>query len=446
MENRAPRPNRLLRILGITFGLAVTIGGTVGVGILRAPGPVAAQLGAGGPGLILCVWMLGGLYVLVSALSVAELATALPQAGGFYVYTRRAFGNAAGFTAGWVDWLTQCAAVAYLGISMAEFAAALWPALAGRTTAFAVLLIGAITGLQWRGTRVSGRTQEIAGAVQACAFVAFIAACFVLGDSPPAVAARAQGSPAPWMSAALALRLVIATFDGWYSAIFFTEEVRHPGHDLPRSILGGTLLISVIYTLFNGALLRVLPVSRLAESPLPPAGAVEMLFGANGGKLAVLLCLLTLPPAFNSAVLCATRIAFAMSRDKLFWANASSVNPRGTPVPAMLLSSLMGVLLSVSGTFEQLLTWVGVLNAATFCAALASLLVLRKREPELARPFRARPYPWITLLALAGGAALLAAAGAGDPKSTFQALGLALAGYPVYRFSRRLRGSADQRG
>jgi APA family basic amino acid/polyamine antiporter len=431
----------LLRVLGVTFGVAVSVGGTVGVAILRAPGPVAAQFESPSAALLLGLWLAGGLFVFISACSIAELATMLPQAGGFYVYTRAAFGDAVGFTAGWVDWLTQCSALAYLGVSMAEFAAALLPALAPWATVICVFLILGLTFIQWRGTRVSGRTQEIASAIQAIGFTLFLAACFALAPENPATALVGPPSGSLWLSAALALRLIVATFDGWYSAIYFTEEVRDPARSLPRSMLGGAMLIAAIYVLSNAALLRVLPVSALPGMNLPAADAAASLFGEDGRRLATLLCLLSLPPAFNSALLVATRISCAMSRDGPFWVDASGVNPRGTPGLAMFVSALAGIALSVSGSFVQLLARVGVLNAATYCASLASLLVLRRRDPAAPRPFSARPYPWLTLSALSGGVLLLIGAIQGDPRGTVQALALIAAGYPLYRLSRRVRVS-----
>lgn len=435
------KPNKLLRVLGVTFGLAVTVGGTVGVAILRAPAPVAAQFHDPSAALLLGLWLAGGMLIFINACSIAELATRFPQAGGFYVYTRAAFGDAVGFTAGWVDWLTQCSALAYLGVSMAEFAAALLPVLSPWTTAIGVLLILGLAFIQWRGTRVSGRAQEIASAIQACAFTLFLGACFVLAPGNAAAPAAAPSGGNLWLSAALALRLIIATFDGWYSAIYFTEEVHDPDRDLPRAMLGGAILISVIYGLFNAALLRVLPASSLAKMTLPAADAAASLFGGNGRQIATLLCLLSLPPAFNSALLVATRISFAMSRDGLFWVDAGGVNPRGTPGLAMLVSALAGIVLSVSGSFVQLLAWVGVLNAATYCASLASLLVLRRRGSAAAGAFTVRPYPWLTLAALAVGALLLAGAVQGDPRGTVQALALIAAGYPLYHLGRRVRAS-----
>jgi APA family basic amino acid/polyamine antiporter len=434
----APRA-RLLRILGLTFGLAVTIGGTVGVSILRAPSSVAALFpSSSSPLLLLAAWLLGGIFVLVSAFSIVELATTLPRAGGFYVYTREAFGDAVGFTAGWVDWLTQCSALAYLGVSIAEFSAALHPPLLPFTSWLCAALILALAAIHWRGVRAGARAQQLTAFLQACAFLLFIAACFFLPVSPhpPSVPASTLPPAALFFPFILALRLTVAAFDGWYSAIFFSEELRDPHRSLPRSILGGTLVIAAVYLLFNAALLRVLPNSVLSSSPLPPAAASAVLFGPRGAALATLLCLLSLPPAFNSSLLCATRIAFAMSRDGLFLPAASAVSPRGAPTLAMALSALAGIVLSLSGTFAQLLAWVGILNAATYCAALAALIALRRRSPAAPRPFSVPLYPWLTLLALAGGAALLLGAVHADPRGTLQALALIAAGYPLYLLAR----------
>jgi APA family basic amino acid/polyamine antiporter len=395
-------------------------------------------MAAARPEAILGVWLLGGLYLLVSAFSVAELATAVPHAGGFYAYTRRAFGDAAGFTAGWVDWLTQSAAVAYLGVSMAEFSGALWPVLAGHTTACAVALVAMLGGLQWIGTRSNGRAQQITCAVQAVALMGLLAAFFLAPRAAaPAVAAAAPYSA--WAGLALALRLVVPTFDGWYCSIYFTEEIREPERNLPRSIIGGVALITLVYLLVNAALLRVLPVGVLAGSTFPVADAAVAVFGGTGGKLVTLVCLISLPGAFHSGLLCATRISYAMGRDGLFGFDSSPVNRRGTPGRAMAASAVAGAVMAASGSFERLLTWVGILNYATYCAALAAVVVLRRREPGLPRPFAVRPFPWLTVAALAGGAVLLAGAVAADLRSTLEGLALVAAGYPVFVLSRWVR-------
>ena len=157
LEAGAPRTS-LSRILGLGFGLAVIFGGTVGVGILRLPGAIAAQMGSFWP--IMLVWIGGGIYAMLGAISIAELGTAMPQAGGFYVYSRRAFGPAMGFAAGWADWLCNCAGIAYAAVAAAEYAGALAPSLSSHPVAVALALLLLFSALQWIGLRLSSSIQQ----------------------------------------------------------------------------------------------------------------------------------------------------------------------------------------------------------------------------------------------------------------------------------------------
>src|SRR5262245_47558693 len=161
--SRSARPGGLMRILGVGFGLAVIIGSTLGIGILRTPGLVAGQLGS--PWSTFAVWLLGGLYTLLGSICLTELGTMLPEAGGYYVYARRAFGRTAGFAVGWTDWLTYCAVLGYLSIAIGEFTATLVPVWAPATKLVAVLALLFFAGLQWAGLRISSRFQEITTAI-----------------------------------------------------------------------------------------------------------------------------------------------------------------------------------------------------------------------------------------------------------------------------------------
>ena len=209
--------DRLQRILGVGFGLAVIVGSTIGVGILRTPGLVAAQLGTAGA--ILVVWIVGGLYTLLGSVCLTELGTMLPQAGGYYVYARRAFGDGAGFAVGWTDWLTYCAVLGYVSIGLAEFLAVLVPRLAGAVTPVAIAALLAFVVLQWRGVRVSSRFQEVATAIKFAAFLALVAACLLVGRTGSADAAAP--APATFYGVIIALQSVVITYGGWQSALYF---------------------------------------------------------------------------------------------------------------------------------------------------------------------------------------------------------------------------------
>jgi APA family basic amino acid/polyamine antiporter len=214
-------PRGLQRILGLGFGLAVIIGSTIGIGILRTPGLVAGQLGT--PSAILAVWIAGGLYTLVGAVCLTELGTMLPAAGGYYVYARRAFGETVGFAVGWTDWLTYAAVLGYISIGLGEFAAVLVPGLAPMVTPIAMAALAAFVALQWGGVRVSSRFQEVATAIKFAAFLALVLGC--LAFSGGAAQGTATTVTPTFAGLIVALQSVVITFGGWQSALYFTEEV-----------------------------------------------------------------------------------------------------------------------------------------------------------------------------------------------------------------------------
>ncbi|HYE13336.1 MAG TPA: APC family permease, partial [Pyrinomonadaceae bacterium] len=304
---------RLLRVLGLTFGLAVTVGNTIGAGILRTPGEVAAQLP--GAWAILGVWAAGAAYALLGANSLAELATMMPRSGGQYVFARRAFGGYAGFVVGWSDWVSTCGSVAAVAIVIGEYAGALLPALSGRAAAVASAVTLGFALLQWRGVRWGSRAQTLTSLMKALAFVAVIAACFALGGGgalggAEEARAGAGAGAVTLLAVTLALQSVIYTYDGWTGVIYFSEEVADPARDIPRSMFGGVLLVALIYLLFNLALLYVLPVARLAGAELAAGEAASELFGPRGDTLVRALTVVALLSSVNALLLIATRVPF----------------------------------------------------------------------------------------------------------------------------------------
>lgn len=432
----------LLRILGVSFGIAVTVGGTIGVGILRTPGLVAAQL----PYFwaILAVWVLGGIYALIGTVSVVELGTMLPRAGGWYVYARRAFGDFGGFTVGWIDWAAQSSALAYLATAVGEFSVALVPALPGGNRGVAVGVLLAFALLHWLGLRSSSWIQEVTSLVKGLALIVFVVLCFLYGGraggSVAAVAAPTN-LLAALAAVVIALQSVIITHDGWYSAIYFTEEDRDPGRNLPRSAIGGVVATIGIYLLVNLALLYALSIPELAGSMLPAADAAQRIFGGQGGRIITALSLLSLLSVINAVLLVATRILFAMSRDHLFFSRAAKVHPRGTPLLAMWMTTGASVLLVVTGTFETLIAIAAVFFVVMYLSGFVSLFVLRMREPELERPFRVWGYPWTPAIAVVGSVLFLIGNVFSDPTNSLYAFALIAASYPVFLGIRRRRTS-----
>jgi APA family basic amino acid/polyamine antiporter len=433
-------PGKLLRVLGAGFGIAVIVGAVIGVGILRTPGEVARH--AGNVWLILGLWLAGGIYALVAAASVTELGTMLPQAGGYFIYSRRAFGDAVGFTVGWTDWLGQSAAIAYASIAMGEFLSALVPQLAGRESWIGISVILLFGALQWTGIRASSRVQQATSLIKALAFLALVAACFWKGGGVDLSTVAPVRTEPLLIAMVLAFSSIVLTYDGWYEALYFTEEIYDPARDLPRVMIGGVALVIVIYMLVNAALVYVLPLSELAASKLPAADAAQKLFGASSGRIIVALSLLSLPPMINAVMMCASRILYAMSRAALLPSRLGGVSDRGTPEWALLATLVMACGLAATGTFRELIAVASFIFVVNHCFAFVAMFVLRRREPGLARPFRVWGYPWATAVVLIAAVGFLGGSLVSDTKHSLYALGLIGISFPLCALLRRARLNA----
>jgi APA family basic amino acid/polyamine antiporter len=440
--DRRPR-GQLLRVLGVGFGLAVIVGNTIGAGILHAPGDVAKQLPH--VGLFLGVWVLGALYALLGANAVAELGTMLPRSGGQYVFARRALGDYAGFVVGWSDWLSTCGTIAAVSVVIGDYAGALFSAFAGRTVPVAVSVTVIFALVQWHGIRWGGAVQNVTSLLKCLAFVALVAACFTFGGGAHAHDATATTATTLMphglsfvFALVLALQAVIYTYDGWAGVVYFSEEVEDPARDIPRSLFGGVLLVMTIYLLVNLALVYVLPLADIAGQDLAVGAAAQTILGTNGERVIRALTVVSMLSGLNAYHLMATRVLYAMSRDKLFSERAVRVNEGGTPTVALFVSCAVAVFFIVlGGAFAHIIAALAFFFVANYTMTFASLFVLRRREPDTPRPFRAWGYPWTTVLALASTVVFLFGAVtadlAGDSRDSLYALALLAASYPAYK-------------
>jgi len=419
-----PAPGGLRRILGFGFGLAVIVGATLGIGILRTPGLVAGQVSS--PAGILAVWIVGGLYTLVSASCFSELGTMLPEEGGYYVYARHAFGNTVGFAVGWTDWLTYCSVLGYVSIGMAEFTGVLIPPLAGSVSTVAVSILVGLVALQWAGVRVSSGFQQATTAVKFVAFLVVVVAAFTIGHRAPQ--STTVASNASLTGLVVALQAVVITYGGWQSGLYFSEEDRDPRRNIPRSMMGGVAAVIVVYLAINVALLWVLPVSDLAHSTLAAADAARVLIGQAGQQAITILSIISLPPMLNAIIMLAPRILFAMGRDGLLWKRTATVTGRGTPTVATVVTTIVAVALIVTGTFQRLVAITAFFLALNYAVCCVGLIVIRRREPDRDRPFRAWGYPWSAVIVLVGAVGLLLGTLAGDTANGVGALALLAAG------------------
>lgn len=429
----------LLRVLGVGFGLAVIIGNTIGAGIFRAPGQIAEQLPH--PWLFLGVWLLGGLYALLGAISVAELGTMIPRSGGQYVFARYALGEYAGFIVGWSDWISSCGSTAAVALVVGTFSGALFPALSGKAPAIAAAVAIVFAILQWRGIVWGSTIQNLTSLLKALAFFALIAAAFILGGDGALTSSQTYSTSAVTMVAVVAsLQAAIYTYDGWSGVIYFSEEVQHPSRDIPRALLGGVLTITAIYLLVNVALLYVLPISGIAGQEFAAGEAANVIFGQYGDAVFRSVTIVSMLSSINALHLMATRVIFAMSRDGLFTQKAAIVNAGGTPTVSLFLSASVAVLFIFFGqTFDRVITVLAFFFVANYVLSFISLFVLRFREPDKPRPYRAWGYPVTPGLALGGSILFLAGAVYADRTNSLYALLLLGASYPVFRLMKLLR-------
>lgn len=427
----------LLKALGVGFGIAVGVGDAISAGILRTPGEIATRLTV--PWLFIAVWIGGGLYALVSSFSLAELGAMIPREGGQFVFSRRALGDYAGFIVGWSDWVSTCGATAAISIVFGEYTSRLIPLLAGRAIEAALALVLGITLVQWRGVRSSSRTQNVTSAVKALLFLGVVAMCFIVGGRGPAPPAVSEAAPTglPLLVAmVVAMQAVIYTYDGWDGVVYFLEELKDPGREVPRAMFGSVLSVMTIYVLLNVGLIHLLPPASFAGDNFALGTAAEHIFGVRGIQAILAVMAISLVSGVSANTLMASRVLYAMGRDGYFSRRTAMVNPGGTPAVALFLGAAAAMAFIATGSFERVIAVSAFFFVANYLLSFLSVFVLRWREPATPRPCRAWGYPWTTALALLGSLGFLVAAVAGDTRNSVRALVMLAISYPVYRLSK----------
>ena len=426
----------LLRILGLAFGLAVVLGGTIGVGILRTPGAVVAQLGDGR--LAILIWIIGGVYALLGASALADIVTTIPRSGGFYVFAREVLGEGAGFVIGWADWFASCTALTYSAITFSEYLGLLYPDLALLAPAPGALLIISVTLLQLGGMRLSSRVQEVTSFAKALAFLMLVGVLFTAAPAPDnALAGGNVHRVASFAAVVIALQLVVGAYDGWQGAMYFAGEDTAPSRNLPRALIGGVAVVIVVYLLVNAAMLRVLPIDTLAASALPAADAAQVVLGTSGRVAIAWLAALSLVPLVSALLMTTPRVLYAMSRDGLLPPAVGSTTRHGTPAVALVITALAALALLVVRTFDLISAVMAFFAVTGYAGTFVALLVLRHRQPDRPRPFRSWGYPGTTVAVLAGAISLLIGLMVSAPQASAIALAVMAASYPVFMLTRR---------
>jgi len=418
-------------VLGVAFGVAIIVGNTIGVGILRTPGEIAARLP--NVALFLGVWLVGGLYALLGALSLAELGAMIPRSGGQYVFVRRALGEYPGFVVGWSDWISTSGTAAFVSMVFAEYTAQLVPRLAAYQSVIALGLITLFTVILWQGIKTGDRTQQITSLIKAVGLLGVAVACLLLSHGRGEVKAPPLPQGLAFFPAlVIALQAVIYTYDGWNGAFYFGGETPNPGRDIPRATLLGVWSVILVYLLLNIAFLRVLPIGAMAGDPFVAGSAARAVFGVAGDIVIRLIVLVGMLSSVNAQLLISPRVPVAMAEDGLISAVATDVSASGTPRVTLIASALVAAAFVLTGTFNQVLALLAFFFVANYTLSFTSLFVLRRREPDTPRPYRVRGYPWTTGVALVGSIAFLVAGFIGDRQNSIRSLVLLALSYPLY--------------
>jgi len=426
--------DRLPRALGLTSSIALVVGITIGSGIFRSPAGIAERVP--NPIVMLTLWAGGGLVSLCGALSFAELAAALPETGGYYVYLREGWGRAVAFLFGWAQLvLIRASALGGLAIAFSDYALGALGidpathALASRGLAAAALVGAAAVNIL--GLDLGAAVVSVSAAAKFLALAVLIVSGLLAGSVGNAF--LSGGPPVGPGSIGLALVSILWAYDGFADVSYAAGEVKQPQKTLPRAIILGTLTIVVVYVLTNLAYLSVIPVGQMARSPLVAADTMSAVVGARGATLVSLFVAVSAFGALNGLMLASPRLFFAMARDGMFFQPIARIHGRFlTPYVAILLTALLGVALVFSRSFEAMTSTFVIAIWPFYALAVGAVYRLRRLRPDLPRPYRTTGYPVVPGVFIAATVWFLVNALVSEPVSTGVTFALILAGLPIY--------------
>lgn len=430
----------LLKILGVSFGIAVAVGNVIGSGILRAPSSIAGTIPD--TAWIVGLWVIGGLHALLAINVIAELGTAVPKSGGPYLYAHRAFGDVAGLVVGWSIFLSKLGGLAAASIAFAEFLPLIWPGAAGYKLELAIAMQIALYGANLTGLREGRVLQESTSLIKALLLLAFVGAAIAVAAPHVEAAAAPSAAGFGWVAIIGAYSLIKGAYSGYEAPVYFTEENEQPASSIPGALLIGLAATAFLYISVNGALLYALGPQGTAATPLPFSVVLDRVGGSWTGILFAIGALVSVIGVANAIAMSAPRVLFALARDGLLPANLLSVNRGGTPDRAMLMTAIFTLALAATGSFALVFGLIALMDTVSQVLIDASLFRLRRREPALPRPFRAIGYPWLPAFLLVVDVMLLILFASTDLVGLGFAAGLCIVCVPLAVIARRAGGTA----
>jgi APA family basic amino acid/polyamine antiporter len=447
----------LARVLTAKDGFTIVAGSVIGSGIFLVPGPIAVQLVS--LRSVLLVWLTGALLSIFGALSLAELGSMFPGAGGLYIYLRRAYGKVTAFLYGWgLLSMIQTGSIATLGAGFGLYLSRIVSMTPMEQKAVSAGSILVLTGINLPGVRTAKYFQNVSTAAKLAGLFLLGALLFRYGRFATLSAGwNASSSDASsWgfhemLPFGVALIAVLWAYEGWHVVSFTAGEFRNPGRDLPLSLICGTVAVGAIYLVLNVAYYSVLPPALMRGLPSAAATAMSVAYGGSATRLVSLLILVSIFGAMNGMILTGPRVYYAMARDGDFLAVLGKIGARSrVPAVAIVTQGIWAAALTLTGSFQMLFTYVIFTAWIFYGLTVAAVIVLRRRFPDSARPFRTPGYPLVPILFVMASAAVVISTVLSQPVNALIGIGLILLGLPVYLLfsfqQRRAAGSGATPG
>ncbi len=415
----------------------INVGTMIGSGVFLVPSSVALYLMAPEP--VMLVWVIGGFISLLGALSMAELSAAMPEAGGQVVYLAEAYGPLAGFLYGWTAFtLINPASIAALAVAFVSYLGFFVHLDRVVANAVAIGTIAILTIINSFGLRYGAITQNLLTIIKVALLFVLIGAGLLLPSNAQAVAASATPEGGLVSRFGLAMIICLWAYDGWMEVTYVGGEVKDPGRNLPRSILWSLMLVIGIYLLVNAALLATLGIGGMAASTAVASDAAVATMGATGAAFVAIGVMVSTLGSNNGIVICSARAPYALAQRGYFMAWAGAIHPRfKTPVLALLAQAVWSAILVLTGTFNQLATYVVFASFVFYAASAGAVLVLRRGRPDMERPYRTWGYPVTPILFILFAAWLVGNTISAAPRDALVGLGMIALGVPVFWYWKR---------